>query len=334
MDVGADGGVWDRMTNIDAKDKKVLCLLAKDARMSRTQLAKKAGISKSSAGYRLARFRRDGVIRKFSYACDLGRVGTETVLVLLKFNNEHNETVREQLLDHPLSVWVAGLSGNWDFAVEFAFTSCKELKAVLDSLIGSFGNTLSTYETLFSFDVLKVEHLVEEFCGQMRRPARSKEQVTIDRTDASILSVLSEDAAVSHVELAKKAGIGVDAVRYRLKRLTREGVILYFFPDVCLPKLGYTEYLCTMRLKNLSQQKIALLKRRIMESGNVTYAFFDTVSLHLVFVCAFLSVEGMDGFYRSLRKPFADVIERQEYFVMREQLSFSMFPGGLVELFH
>lgn len=70
---------------------------------------------------------------------------------------------------------------------------------------------------------------------------------------------------------------------------------------------------------------------KINDSGNVSYAFFDLFSFSLIFSAAFKSAEEIDHFSGSLRKQYGDIIETQEYMLIKEHILFNLFPKGLVD---
>ena len=52
----------------------------------------------------------------------------------------------------------------------------------------------------------------------------------------------------------------------------------------------------------------------------------------MIFICAFKDSEGIDHLIRSLRKEFKDIIDNQNYLIIKEQILFNLFPDGLLEL--
>ncbi len=131
--------------------------------------------------------------------------------------------------------------------------------------------------------------------------------------------------------MANKLGLTLDIIRYRIKNLLKRDIIIKFFPEISLPKLGYTEYLYTIKLKNLSGEKMIQIRKEIEINSNVTYAFVDSTSFYLIFVCAFKDSLGIDSLSRSLRSDFSDVIESQDYLIIKEQILFNLFPEGLAK---
>jgi DNA-binding Lrp family transcriptional regulator len=323
---------------IDKKDKKLLYYLSINARTSHTQLAKKVGLSKNSIKYRIERLKKEGIIKHFASVVNLGSLKYKTFTLLLKFNDDiyENKDIIEYFKTHKYADWVAILSGNWDIFVEIACRDLYHLDEIIKGIIARFGELLNTYQIYFSFDTLRVEHLIKDFYKDLKveelpRKPRTKERYDIDVTDRKILNVLNHDSSLSYLDIAKRLNLTIDIVRYRIKNLLGKNIIVKFFPEIDLPKLGYTEYLYILKLKNLSAAKIDEVNRKIQTNPNITYAFFDINSFNLVFVCAFKSPEGIDHLSRELRREYKEIIEEQNYLIIKEQVLFNLFPEGLLE---
>ncbi len=67
----------------------------------------------------------------------------------------------------------------------------------------------------------------------------------IDNTDIVILKILHRNARVSLIELSRVTGISITAVRNRLMKLVKHGIIKSFSIDVDYEKLGYTVHALT-----------------------------------------------------------------------------------------
>jgi DNA-binding Lrp family transcriptional regulator len=184
---------------------------------------------------------------------------------------------------------------------------------------------------------IRVEHLIHELYADLnlKEPEikeRKLQDIKLDDKDKKILAVLNEDSSQAYLTIAKKLGMTMDIVRYRIKNMIDNGVIIKFFSEIALRKLGYTQYLYKIRLKNISREKIEKLKLKLKNNNNITYAFFDITGFNIIFTCAFKDADGIDHLSRSIRKEFSDVIAEQDYLIIKEQIAFNLFPRGIIEL--
>lgn len=328
--------IYKKMVLLDIKDKKLLYYLSINSRFSHTYLSRKIQLSKNAVTYRIERLQKKGIITKFASVVNLGSLNVTTITVLLKFNEDiyEKKEIIEFFKNHALADWVISLSGQWDLFVELVAKDFMSLYTMVDEIVARFSDSLNTYQLFFSRDTLRVEHLIEDFYKPLRleqpiQKERTKEIYEIGEVDKKILKILNENSSLPYLQIAQKINSTIDVVRYRIKNLVAKGIIIKFFAEISLPKLGYTEYLYTLKLKNLSQEKMEKMRKRIQDNSHITYAFVDATGFNILFVCAFNNAEGIDHLSRSLRKEFSDILEKQEYQIIKEQILFNLFPKGI-----
>ncbi len=325
---------------IDVKDKKLIYYLSMDARLSHSQISKRIGLSKNAVKYRIERLKKLGVIHHFASIVNLGSIKMTTFTLLLKFNEDiyDKPEIIEYFKEHPFADWVVTLSGHWDIFVEMASKDIKHMHDLVEEIISKFGSNLNTYKLFLSNDTLRVEHLVEDFYqGLKLEPLplleRTPHKHKLDFTDMKILQLLNEDSSLPYLEIARKLNLTIDIVRYRIKNMLDKFIIIKFFAEIDLKKLGYTEYLFFVKLRNASSERFNKIRKSIQTNSNITYAFFDVNNYSIAFVCEFKNVEDVDTLSRHLQREFNDIIDTQEYLLVKEQILFNLFPRGIMEEF-
>lgn len=323
---------------LDVKDKKLLYYLSQAGRETDSELAKLLNLSKNSVKYRIQRLKDEKVIKNFSLVVNLGSINVTTATVLFKFNEDiyENERIINFFKNHPLVDWLVTLSGDWDLFVEFTTKDIMHLTEMIKRISIEFSGVLNSYQVFYSNDTLRVEHLVEDFYKDLRlktleQKKRTLNKHVLDNTDRLILKALSSDSSDSYITLAQKLNLTNDIIRYRIKNLVNNQIIIKFFPEIDLKKLGYTEHFYRIKLKNMTVEKEESIKCAIRNNPNITYAFMDVVSANIIFICAFKTPDEMDHLARNLRKDYKDIIDKQEYLIIKEQVLFDLFPKGLLE---
>ncbi len=124
---------------LDATDRLLLRLLQQDARRSQKELAHIAGISREAVRRRIARLRREGVIRRFTVEVSLPEGqsrGTDLaqVLFLLRLNGVRCSHIAAFVGDWPelLACWT--VSGEHDIAVLVEAAGLGELNRLREKL--------------------------------------------------------------------------------------------------------------------------------------------------------------------------------------------------------
>jgi DNA-binding Lrp family transcriptional regulator len=278
------------------------------------------------------------VIRNFACVTNLGALKQTTFTLLLKFNEDIYEKpeIMDYFRQHELADWAVTLSGHWDIFVEVCAKDLPQLAKTVSGIITKFSGILNTYQLFSSNETLRVEHLIADFYEDLQlepmplKP-RTKEKYEVDATDRKILHLLNQDSTLPYLTIAQKLGLTIDIVRYRMKNMTEKGILVKCFPEISLPALGYTEYLYMIKLKNATLERMDSLKKRIQTNTNVTYAFVDITGFNIVFMCAFKTADGIDHLSRNLRKDYKDIIDEQDYLIVKEQILFNLFPRGLLQ---
>lgn len=110
----------------------------------------------------------------------------------------------------------------------------------------------------------------------------------VDRTDEKIIALLRTDARMPNIEIAKKVGLSEGAVRNRIKRMAKQGIIKHFTIET-----SYGEIMAIVMIKTEpeSTKKVA---DKISEIGKV-YELSGSFD-----IAAFLSGADIDELNRKI----------------------------------
>jgi len=232
---------------LDVKDRRILYYLSIDSGISRSQLAKKVALSQSSVKYRIARFRQLGIIKRFACIINLGALNLTTFNLLIRSKDmKSQDYLRKALISHKYATSVMVLSGKWDFFVELVAKDFIHFSEMIKSLITQYSEEIMGYSTFISRDTLRVEHIpptiYEGLNLKEQLPQRKKKkQIQIDNIDRNLLFELNKDSSLTFVELAEKINSSVDVVRYRIKQLKENNILIKCFAEISVRELGYTQ---------------------------------------------------------------------------------------------
>jgi Lrp/AsnC family transcriptional regulator, leucine-responsive regulatory protein len=324
--------------NFDLKDKKLIYSLVQDSRISRNVLAKKIGLSKNAVNYRINLLMKKGVIEKFTVLTNLASLELDTAVVKFKFEEDVYKIkgLLDYFVDHDFSIWVAVLSGEWDLVVEFVYKEQIQLSKIIEQIIEKWETSLHSYMIYPSNDSFRVEHLIEDFYKELKLEETNKDKIIskspykLDEVDKKILHSLSIDSGQSIVDIASNLKLSVDVVHYRIKQLIREGIIKKFYAELSSNELGYDLYVNFFKIRRMPLDVIKKFKDFLRNHKNITYAFFDINSGTFVFTCGFNSPERMELFLREIKDKFGRYNEKWDYYIIKKNLKFEMFPKGLL----
>lgn len=250
---------------LDLKDRKLLTLLDENSRYSNSQLAKKVSLSKPAVEYRIQRLIKNNVIFSFYTIIDFTKLGYSQYKLYFKFQNtflEDEQKIISYWFKDTNAIWIAQIRGHWDLAVSIIAKNNYE-----------FGQILSRFMQKFSKFILQKDVLLTEYSPFYSRAHLAEttkkefiygipsETVELDSVDKKILKELSNKARISIVELAEKTSLSRDIIMYRIKKLTKEGVIAQYKCYLNLENLNIKHYKVIFRMKNFSPAE----EKRIQE---------------------------------------------------------------------
>lgn len=80
-------------------------------------------------------------------------------------------------------------------------------------------------------------------------------KMKLDAHDTKLLAELDSNARQTYLQLGRKLRLSKDAVKYRMERLEKTGVIDGYYTEINTKQLGYTAYRFYLKLQNLDKQK-------------------------------------------------------------------------------
>lgn len=122
------------MKELDAKDRDILGILSKEARIPMKALAARIGLSRSAATERVAMLEKSGVIR--GYRADIGQMdkGLVSAFLMVTLTRTPSIGVLDQLAKHAEIRRVSSVSGQLDLIVEIEVPSIDRLNTLRDMI--------------------------------------------------------------------------------------------------------------------------------------------------------------------------------------------------------
>ncbi|MDW2779755.1 Lrp/AsnC family transcriptional regulator [Pseudomonas sp. YQ_6] len=122
------------MRDLDAKDREILEVLSKDARIALKALAGRIGLSRSATTERVANLERSGVIR--GYRADIGEIDANVIRAILLVTLHRTPAMKllDQLATDARVRRVSSVSGQLDLVVEVETRTIDDLNQVRDNV--------------------------------------------------------------------------------------------------------------------------------------------------------------------------------------------------------
>jgi DNA-binding Lrp family transcriptional regulator len=328
----------DRLT-LDLKDKRILRELFIDGRMPFSKIAKNVGLSKQVVRYRYQRMYENGLLMGMNSVYDINRLGLQTYMVYVKFksiDDDKEKNILESLTNHPNTSWVIKTIGNYDVILQFFVKDLSELNNILKK----FESIYELYVDSYVIDTVKEEHTVPvpflysplkyDWLPPKKKPGKAK----IDKIDIKILEQLASNSRMQLSVMAQKTGLSRDLLKYHLKKLQREKVILTYRPSAWSgsKSIGYSWYFITLNLRDLSDEKKQSLFAYVKNNVHVTY-MYELIGQHDLGIEIRLETgDELNQVLMDLRRLLAQDLKRHELNLILKEYKYTYFPECLKSL--
>jgi len=326
-----------KKSKLDVKDKKLLVLLSENSRSTINELAKKVQLKRDTVAYRIKRMEQNELILRYFPEIDYSALGFNQYHVFFVVD-ESDEKAKEEFIEyiksHPGTLNLIEYSDRWDFEWRFIAKDFDEFDDALTQVYIKFSSIIQERAKLIHRNTFYSILLPYDF-HEMKRSTRieiPKEngKISVDEKDLKLLKHLSENSRQSTYELSKKISLSADAIRLRIKRLEKKGVIQKYTVTLNLSKLGYHWYTFAQQMKIFDKHAEAKFQTLVKDHPYIikavkTIGYWDVI----VYIIA-KSAKNFHKTIKQLKREFSDIIDTYSTFVAYEEHIFNPFPDSLL----
>lgn len=314
------------MVKIDLKDRKILYHLDLDARQSLTQIGKKVGLKKDVVSYRIKRMQDEGIIKNFWTAINTFKLGYHVYRIYINYQYIVRPDVKNEIIQHFVNYknsWaVLSVQGPVDLDAVLWVKDVYEFYQFWDKTLEKYEDYFEKYSVSFYIQTVdyKKSYLLldeyEESDREMYKITCGGKPVEIDKVDYQLLNGLAVNARTPLIELAEKLGCSSQTVNYRIKSLTKKGVIKAFRVNIDYSKLGLQNFAVDIYLKEYKQRKaiINYVKSNLhMFCMNVTVGWAD-----LGFEFAIENLDKLIKIMEDIDSKFPGAIRKHDFWLSKK----------------
>jgi DNA-binding Lrp family transcriptional regulator len=320
------------VTELDAKDRKLLYELDFHARVPNTQLAHKLGLSKQSVQYRINRLVKKGIIQGFYPVVNmpaLGYIYCRLSMVLKDITETEYEHVLEELKNDKRLFWIFTTQGNFDILTVTWAKTITEFRNTTEDILAKYGRFIEDFEQHIITDVVHYQHryLLNKSQTEELHLEETTERKRIDKTDEAIIKELCEDARASIVEISNKTGLSARQTLYRIRRMEKEKLILGYRPVIDHNKLGYTYFKLWINLHNFTTKDMRSIKEFMRQRPDVLY-YVEGVALPELLDIEIMvkSNQELHQFVQELRNKYPKIIGSFKSFMFIKTVKVKYYP--------
>lgn len=336
---------------IDLKDKKILSVLSRNCRLklTPTQIGNMVGLSKEVVHYRIKNLENNGLIRGYYTAINLRKIGLQIYVVFLELQNisQSKETeIVDKLIKHPATHYITHCLGKYDIVFDIIAKSIDDFDEILRNVFKEFGRYIKSYETTTILNVLKYVSLVESFSRDLDLKEEKfmigssfiknlknlkidykGTKINLDEKDFQILALLANNATLQLKQLAEKINFSSDAIKYRIKGLIKQNVILGFYPIINISMLGYHNYGILLELNNTRFEEKEKILNNLTFHPDVIFCLKTSSHYEIILNVAVKNNLHLYKLINDLKEKFPRQIKKIETFLIIKDHKIAFLPG-------
>lgn len=322
----------EKPVKLDLKDKKILYELDFNARISFPQLAKKIGLSRQGAEYKVNNLVKKGLIKGFYAVVNVPKLGykySRLLLTLQNLNQEKEKEIINFLQEHKKVFWLIPMQGIYDIMLVMWARNVTEFKEFIDELLTKYGTYIKRKVETITTDVIHYQHryLLNRIQTKEIHIKETEERISIDKLDKQILNALCLDGRVPLVGLASQLKSTPKIIAYRIKRMEKMKLIESYRPILDHSKIGFTYYKIYINLNNITKEKLLKLKTYIKNNPFVIY-LIEGIGLpaDLDIEMMVKSNEQLFKFIKDLKHKFPELVGEYQPVIFLDTLKVRYLP--------
>lgn len=322
---------------VDAKDKRILLALLKNARLPISRLAKETQLSREIVQYRMQKLERQGIIKAYLARIDqsLFCSGVATMLCkLVNYDRQRFDEMERFLADHREVNWAAELCGIADLAITFLYKDTQDLAGIVASITDFLGKNLKEHQLSLYIDEYKFDRsgLIDKKAAVIHRPTSftNHRLLALDTDDKIILAALANDCRTPNTAIAKHTSITEDMVRLRIKKYERDGLIKGYTIAIDPQAMGLETYYMGLQFEQMDGKTTAKIQEYVRAHPWVLFCARTAGKYNIV-----ISLATRDRLhFKEVLQGFKDVFQSElvdyEFHLLLQDIKEIFLPKGFL----
>jgi DNA-binding Lrp family transcriptional regulator len=318
----------------DKTDKAILLELDLNARKTNKGIARKLKTSEAIVAYRIKRMSESGLIDCFYTMVNGARFGLLYFRIYIRLQNIDLKAEKELIgsfTANPYTSWIVSVRGRYDLVVSMYAKSVEQFSAELNRITKNFD----------SYILSKSISIVEEAQAYARTHLRGGEGKEIKLLyggspkksettgkDYELLKKISKRGRMPIAGMARLLKTNGEAIRYRIKKLKEQKVILGFRVLPNLKLAGYQQYIISLSLHSLTRPDERRLANFCLRHPNILFYVKCIGSHEADLEIEVENEEKFDSLFNELKGYFPKIIRDYEILSISQQHKFDYFSLG------
>jgi len=318
------------MYELDKKDYKILFELDRNSRQSINELAKRTALSRDIISYRIKQLEKQDIIQKYITIIDFTKFGLQAIRLYLKLQNttpEIEQQMIEFFIEQKDTLTVYKTDGAYDLAIGFLVKDLHQYKKTEELFFKKYRSHVAEKNISIFLDYIHYprNYLVEKKQRDYTSLSTgSFKSFSYDQKDIQLLHLIKENARVTLLELAQKLKMTATGVKYKLKNLEKNKVIVAYKLLLNAKAIGYDYYKVDIELEDLSI--LSSLNQYVLQHPNILYRDITIGGSDFEFDMECQTQEQFYQIIEELKALFPQKIRKIHYYKALKIYKYSYFP--------
>lgn len=308
-------------------DRHILYELDVNARQALSAIAKKLRINKDTLKYRIKRMEDENIILGYQTFVNHGKLGFFGTRFNLKLQNttpKIEEDIVKTIKEDPKVGFFVSVEGNIDYSIWVVTKSIQELNEFWQKLQEKYQQYLQEVKIGV---YTKIDHYPRSsLIGKNNTisfpfyTVDSPEK--IDNVELNLLKLISKNARIPIIELARQLKITPKTTASKIKSLEKRGIISGYSVILNVEKLGYQYYKLHIDLQNTTPQLLRKWNQFLLMHPYVTYRDYVIGGNSTEIEMQLPGEKELRNFIDEMKREFSPIIRQHEvlYFYKEHKL--------------
>ncbi|MBS3158168.1 Lrp/AsnC family transcriptional regulator, partial [Candidatus Woesearchaeota archaeon] len=155
----------------------------------------------------------------------------------------------------------------------------------------------------------------------------NQSEVNLDEKDLQLLYFLSNNSTLQLKQLATNLNISSDTIKYRIKKLINQNLILGFLPIINISMLGYHTYGILIQLNHLAFQEKDKILRHLAMHPDVFFCLKTAGQYDITLNVSIRNNLHLYRFINDLKQRFPEQIKTIEMFLVIKDYKIAFLPN-------
>ncbi len=313
---------------LNKQDKKMFSYLYHHYREPLTKIAKACRISRDQVEYRLKKYEKEGIIKKYLTIFNYSLLGyNEFVIVWLKIKN-NKELIKKELKSMKKVITLGDEISSYDLFVDFVFKNKLDFEKEFYSFLKKHEADIIDYSIFTTsygeFYPLKTFGFSDE--EKIYVVSDLIKTIQLKNKDLEILKILEKNGRTKIIDIARKTGLSSELIVYKLKQFYKNKIILGVKIQFDIEKLGFYFGNLRIKLKNLDGKTRKELRTFCKQHKHINALFFGLGDYNCLIQVFYQNEEEFRKTIKDINKKFKNQIETSQIFLIENESEAKTLP--------